>query len=141
MTVHQVLELAARADEVFGRPGLTGWGLCVGGELADFGHVVDLGPEHGCADPRCAHASHDAAAPDRKWVPPDGWRLVVVYEGAYVLAAVVGPDRVDAGHREVRWVKLAQEDFAHHAYVERVDNVPEWALVRLAGRLRTEGLV
>jgi len=122
----------ARALERLSRPGVEGWGLKVFGEMRDTGDLVVLTEYDGCTSDTCAHRSHDEAAPMLRWIPRSG-QLVE-------LGSDLEPGEVRVSYYahiisddDVRYVRLVEPRFFHAwaTYID-VEDVPDWALARLA---------
>lgn len=115
----------ARACERLSREGVEGWGLWVPDDLP--GEVVILGPAYGCTSETCAHNSHSPAAPERRWVPPDGSLLIFLGEEDeenewFVLRSPEGD----------RFLRLYRpRHFWAEIYEECSDCVPEFLLASL----------
>lgn len=114
-------------------PGIEGWGMeRVPSALHDYGQLVVTSPTTGCTDSTCNHVSHGPAAPTYKWVPNPGSLLIKLgeeeIEGETLLtyyALLVNNQVIYLEKEEPRfhWAAL---------YVIDEDEVPTWALARLA---------
>jgi len=126
-----LVEAVSRAVERLSRPGIDGWGLRICEDMAAAGGVVDTSEYIGCTSETCAHVSHDPAAPMCRWVPRSG-RLVE-------LGSDVEPGETRVRYyahldgEAVRYIRVTEPRFYHaEARYIGVDDVPEWALARLA---------
>jgi len=107
------------------KKGVDGWGLYTRNpRLEELGEWVEVAPPRGCFDPRCAHNSHDPAAPIVRWVPREGTLHYLGYDERdyeYYLLRLPGEDL---------YLRLRGEEFCHDR-LELIDpsRVPEYLLV------------
>ena len=131
MTVMALAEAIAAAIERLSRPGIEGWGLRVFGGMEAAGDLVILSEHEGCTSETCAHRSHDEAAPMIRWVPRSGQLILLGSDEE------PGETWVDyyahITSDGVRYVRLVEPRFFHAEarYID-VEDVPDWALARLA---------
>ena len=129
MTIPMALvEAVATAVARLSRPGIEGWGLMVSRDMREAGDVVDLGEHIGCTSDTCAHASHDPAAPRRRWVPKSGRVIELGSDEEPGETMVRYYAHLDG--ENVRYIRLDESRF-FHAAAAYVEVVPDWALAQL----------
>jgi hypothetical protein len=121
-------------------PYIEAWGLDVADSLE--GTLEDITPAWGCVSETCRHASHDPAAPNRRWVPGPGYDVVELgYESDDIVRRtwylIIGPG-------DVKFARL-EEPRGYHAslYREEGATLPRWVANRYQGYLvkRYSGIV
>jgi len=126
-----LLRDVARAIERLNRPGVEGWGLKVFGEMRDAGDLAVLSEHEGCTSDTCAHRSHDEAAPMLRWIPRSGQLIELgsdLEPGEVLVRYYAHLDGTTT-----RYIRAVEPRFFHAwaTYID-VEDVPDWALARLA---------
>ena len=114
-----LIEKVQKAVSAMAVEGIVGWGLCV--PKAIGGQKIALNESKGCTSDRCAHNSHDPAAPDYKWIPDQGDVL-----------SSLGDDYYHLQQGEQEYFLHYSEDFGYWDSLMIVDDVPEYLLAALA---------
>lgn len=117
-----------KAIEKMSREGITGWGLSVPAGMP--GEVVAVSEPYGCNSDTCNHVSHDPAAADYRWLPPEGSQLTFLgYDGteAYYHVLLPGGEEMFLCHEDRQY---------YHDFLYEVDaeDVPDHVLWRFARR-------
>lgn len=131
MVPKALVEAVAAAVERLSRPGIEGWGLHVFGGMEAAGDMVVLSEHDGCTSETCSHWSHDPAAPERRWVPRSGRLIELGSDWEPGETWVRYYAHLDEA--TTRYIRVVEPRFFHAEarYID-VEDVPDWALARLA---------
>lgn len=133
----RIMDAAKTMGTAVGSP-IQGWGLQPPTHNADWFHYVVLEEASGCRNSRCAHNSHDPAAPVAAWVPREGVRILGSVRGPRHRDDCVEAYYVAVRGDEVRFFRYVKA-WGYWARVERVkvEDVPHYVLVRLFERFNS----